>query len=87
MGAGGGRPRHIRADARYGAALTRGLAEANTDLIILAEPDATFSSADVFKLLAYEGEFDIVCGTRTTRELIWEEANMGWFQTGVDFST
>ena len=23
--------------------------------------------------------FDMVCGTRTTRELIWEQANMGWF--------
>jgi hypothetical protein len=21
----------------------------------------------------------MVCGTRTTRELIWEQANMGWF--------
>jgi hypothetical protein len=21
----------------------------------------------------------MVCGTRTTRELIWQEANMGWF--------
>jgi Glycosyltransferases involved in cell wall biogenesis len=63
----------------YGAALTRGLAEANTDLIILAEPDGTFAGIDVIKLLAYESEFDIVCGTRTTRELIWEEANMEWF--------
>ena len=63
----------------YGAALTRGLKEAKGDLIIMAEPDGTFTSADIFKLLAYEGDFDVVCGTRTTRELIWEEANMGWF--------
>ena len=63
----------------YGAALTRGLAEADGDLVILAEPDATFMGKDVTKLLAYADDFDLVCGTRTTRELIWEEANMGWF--------
>ena len=63
----------------YGAALTRGLAEANGDLVILAEPDATFMGKDVMKLLAYADDFDLVCGTRTTRELIWAEANMGWF--------
>jgi glycosyltransferase involved in cell wall biosynthesis len=63
----------------YGAALTRGLAEAKGELIILAEPDGTFTGRDIVKLLAYEGDFDIVCGTRTTRELIWGQANMGWF--------
>jgi glycosyltransferase involved in cell wall biosynthesis len=63
----------------YGFALQRGLAEAKSDLIILAEPDGTFSGADVIKLLAYADDFDLVLGTRTTRELIWQEANMGWF--------
>jgi hypothetical protein len=28
--------------------------------------------------LAFADEFDIVLGTRTTRELIWHGANMGW---------
>ena len=63
----------------YGYALQRGLAEASGDLIILAEPDGTFSAGDVHKLLAYAGDAELVLGTRTTRELIWEEANMGWF--------
>ena len=63
----------------YGAALTKGLAEASGDLVILAEPDATFMGKDIIKLLAYADDFDLVCGTRTTRELIWAEANMGWF--------
>lgn len=63
----------------YGHALRRGLQEAQGDIIIMAEPDGTFSGKDVFKLLAYADEFDMVCGTRTTRELIWKEANMGWF--------
>lgn len=63
----------------YGHALRRGLREAKGDLVILAEPDGTFVGRDVLKLLAYADDFDMVCGTRTTRELIWEQANMGWF--------
>jgi glycosyltransferase involved in cell wall biosynthesis len=63
----------------YGNALQRGLREAQGDIIIMAEPDGTFMGKDVFKLLAYADDFEMVCGTRTTRELIWESANMGWF--------
>ena len=63
----------------YGHALRRGLREARGDLVILAEPDGTFVGRDVLKLLAYAEDFDMVCGTRTTRELIWAQANMGWF--------
>jgi glycosyltransferase involved in cell wall biosynthesis len=63
----------------YGHALRRGLREANGDLVIMAEPDGTFVGRDVMKLLAYADDFEMVCGTRTTRELIWQQANMGWF--------
>ena len=63
----------------YGFALRRGMAEATGDLVILAEPDGTFVGRDILKLLAYADDFDMVCGTRTTRELIWAQANMGWF--------
>jgi glycosyltransferase involved in cell wall biosynthesis len=63
----------------YGYALRRGLREATGELVIMAEPDGTFVGRDILKLLAYAGDFDMVCGTRTTRELIWEQANMGWF--------
>jgi glycosyltransferase involved in cell wall biosynthesis len=63
----------------YGYALRRGLREAKGDLIIMAEPDGTFIGRDVHKLLAYSEDFEMVCGTRTTRELIWDQANMGWF--------
>jgi glycosyltransferase involved in cell wall biosynthesis len=34
--------------------------------------------ARVLKLLAFADDFDLVLGTRTTRELIWHGANMGW---------
>jgi glycosyltransferase involved in cell wall biosynthesis len=63
----------------YGYALRRGLGEATGDIVILAEPDGTFIGRDVLKLLAYADDFDMVCGTRTTRELLWDQANMGWF--------
>jgi glycosyltransferase involved in cell wall biosynthesis len=63
----------------YGYAIHRGLAEAAGELIVLAEPDGTFRPADLVKLLAYSDECEAVFGTRTTRELIWRGANMGWF--------
>lgn len=63
----------------YGHALRRGIREATGQIVILAEPDGTFVGRDILKLLAYSDDFDMVCGTRTTRELIWAQANMGWF--------
>jgi glycosyltransferase involved in cell wall biosynthesis len=62
----------------YGNALRRGLADAQGEYVVLAEPDGTFMGKDVLKLLAYADDFDLVLGTRTTRELIWHGANMGW---------
>lgn len=63
----------------YGFALQRGLSEATGDLIILSEPDGTFAGKDVNKLLSYADDFDFVSGTRTTKEMIWENANMNHF--------
>ena len=63
----------------YGYATQRGLAEATGDLIVVAEPDGTFLPSDIVKLLVYSDDCDAVFGTRTTRELIWRGANMGWF--------
>jgi glycosyltransferase involved in cell wall biosynthesis len=63
----------------YGAAIRRGFREADGDLIVVAEPDGTFRGRDVRKLLAYAEDFEIVYGSRTVKELIWEGANMGLF--------
>lgn len=63
----------------YGAAIQRGFRESTCDLIIVCEPDGTFRGADVFKLLAYIQDFDVVYGSRTVKELIWAGANMGLF--------
>jgi len=63
----------------YGAAIRCGFKEASGDFIIVAEPDGTFKGRDVAKLLAYADDFDVVYGSRTVKELIWEGANMGMF--------
>ena len=67
----------------YGAAVRRGLDEARGELLVLCEPDGTFCPEDLHKLLAYADNFDYVLGTRTTRELVWQGANMGfWLKWG-----
>ncbi len=63
----------------YGWALRRGLKEADTDYIVLCEPDGTFVAEDIYKLLSYSEDFMMVMGTRTAPELIWRQANMGHF--------
>ena len=63
----------------YGHATRRGLEAARGELVVISEPDGTFLPEDIIKLLVYSGECDVVFGTRTTRELIWADANMDWF--------
>jgi glycosyltransferase involved in cell wall biosynthesis len=63
----------------YGYAIRRGLREAASDYVIVCEPDATFLAKDIYKLLAFAEDFDIVYGSRTSTQLIWKGANMGWF--------
>ena len=63
----------------YGFALKRGMKEATGDLIVLCEPDATFSAADLPKLLALINNYDLVMGTRTNKRFIRNGANMGLF--------
>jgi glycosyltransferase involved in cell wall biosynthesis len=63
----------------YGHAIMRGLREATSDLIAICEPDATFLPRDLFKLAAYAEDFDVVYGSRTSQQMIWQGANMGLF--------
>ncbi len=70
----------------YGHALLRGIDECTADLIVLSEPDGTFSAHDLIKLLAYSDDVPAVFGTRTTREFIWAGANMGWFLRWGNFA-
>lgn len=63
----------------YGAAIRRGLAESTGDLIVLCEPDGTFDPADLWKLLPFTVDTDVVFGSRTVQVFIWDGANMGLF--------
>lgn len=60
----------------YGNALQRGMAEASGDIMILTEADGSFHSKDVPKFLEYLKDCDMVMGTRTTRQMIEQAANM-----------
>ncbi|HEY4480011.1 MAG TPA: glycosyltransferase family 2 protein [Candidatus Paceibacterota bacterium] len=60
----------------YGNALMRGMQEAQGEIIVMCEADATFRPVDVEKLLSYSRDFDAVLGTRTSREMMWEGAFM-----------
>lgn len=60
----------------YGYAIRRGLETATGDLIVVAEPDGTFTGKDILKLLVFSDEYDAVWGTRTDVRLIGAGANM-----------
>jgi len=63
----------------YGFACQHGLREATGDYVILSEPDGTFLARDIYKLLAFADDFEVVYGSRTARMFIWRGANMGLF--------
>jgi len=71
----------------YGSAIRRGFKEATGDLIVVCEPDDTFQAIDVFKLLVYIEDVSIVYGSRTSKQFIWEGANMGWFLKWGNWAT
>jgi glycosyltransferase involved in cell wall biosynthesis len=74
------RAREVREPRQgYGWSCRRAMAETTGDLIVLAEPDGSFTAHDIPKLLSYAGDFPVVLGSRTNRELIWTGANMGFF--------
>lgn len=70
----------------FGHGYQRALKEATGDIIIMTEPDATFEMNDIFKLLGYSDDFDVVFGTRTTSIMIGRKANMGWFLRWGNFA-
>jgi glycosyltransferase involved in cell wall biosynthesis len=77
--AGSGARELFEARQGYGNALLCGIDHTTADLIVMAEPDGTFSGHDLLKLLAYSEDVPVVFGTRTSREFIWAGANMGPF--------
>ena len=67
----------------YGAALRRGMMEATGDLIVTVEPDGTFRASDLDRLLVYSQEYDVVLGTRTSRNPVWSGGDPG---VNMDFA-
>jgi glycosyltransferase involved in cell wall biosynthesis len=63
----------------YGAAIRRGLDEADTDLVCICEPDGTFDPDDLLKLLPFLSDSEAVFGSRTVTTFIFAGANMGPF--------
>ena len=68
----------VVAEARkgYGAALFGGMDAAKGEILILTEADGSFKARDLGKLLVYLDDAAMVIGTRTTRQMLEQGANM-----------
>ena len=62
----------------YGEALKFGMDNAKGDIFILTEADGSFVSRDLGKILEYLKDADMVLGTRTTKQMIEQAANMSF---------
>lgn len=63
----------------YGHAIRAGLdhgSESGADVLVITEADGSFLAADVPKLLDYLSDGQMVLGTRTTRQMVEQGANM-----------
>lgn len=67
----------------YGFACIRGLREAllsnDAEIIVLAEGDMTFRGKDIWKLLPFTDDADLVLGSRTNMSLVERDSQMDWF--------
>jgi glycosyltransferase involved in cell wall biosynthesis len=60
----------------YGSALLAGMDAAKGDILVLTEADGSFRARDVGKLLVYLDDAGVVLGTRTTKQMVEQGANM-----------
>lgn len=60
----------------YGRALMAGMDAATGDILVLVEADGSFRARDLVKLLVYLDDAGMVMGTRTTRQMVQQGANM-----------
>jgi glycosyltransferase involved in cell wall biosynthesis len=61
----------------YGSALRGGQDAARGEILVLTEADGSFKARDLAKLLSYLEDSAMVLGTRTTRQMVEQGANMG----------
>lgn len=62
----------------YGCALRAGMDAATGDILVLTEADGSFKSHDLMKLMVYMSDAGMILGTRTTRQMVEQGANMGF---------
>ena len=62
----------------YGSAIRRGLREATGELIVITEPDGSFTANDLERMLPFTENYDCVFGTRTSKAYIEEGAKMNF---------
>ena len=67
---------HSRKLRGYGDAIRQGMDAASGDILVIVEADGTFRAKDLGKILEYLKDADMVIGTRTTRQMIEQGANM-----------
>jgi len=60
----------------YGDTIRYGLDHARGDILVVVEADFSFRARDLSKILEYLKDADMVVGTRTTREMVEQGANM-----------
>jgi dTDP-glucose pyrophosphorylase len=60
----------------YGDTIRYGLDHATGDILVVVEADFSFRAHDLGKILEYLKDADMIVGTRTTRELVEQGANM-----------
>ena len=60
----------------YGEKQHYAIQQIDQDIIVTVEADYSFANRDVFKLLTYLRDADVVIGTRTTRQLIEQGSDM-----------
>jgi dTDP-glucose pyrophosphorylase len=60
----------------YGDSIKHGLDHAVGDILVVVEADHSFRAKDLGKLLEYLKDADMVIGTRTTRQMVEQGANM-----------
>lgn len=60
----------------YGSALLAGMSAATGAILALVEADGTFRARDLEKLVAYIDDAGMVMGTRTTKQMVEQGANM-----------
>jgi hypothetical protein len=62
---------------QYGQAVKRGLRDSSGDFIFIADCGGTFVGRDMFKLLAYVDDADVVYGSRTASSFVWANEGIG----------